>query len=464
MLLLLVVAVLATGNALGSEFVLDDQSKIVANPDIRRLDGLASRLIYPYQRNQVQERNDPSRPVVFLIYATIYHFFGLSPVPFHAVNVLFHFGTSVLVFLLTRLMLWYVLGEQKRLAPLVVALFFLVTPIQVGTATYAYALNDVLSSFLMLLSLYCFVRTPAPRVPDLAASLLAMTLALFTKQSAVVIPLLVLAFDYFITSGMNGAAMKPRRRFYGAFLGLAAAFVIYRLGYFGGLGDLEGQGNTHPALAYLAAQPLVILRYLASTVIPYHLAIDHYVLPGDFGAASKALASGALLVLIVPAWRAWRTPSPTGRLVLFAAVFYFVVLAPTSSFMPTVDLMVERRVYLANMGVFLLVGLAWDRVGGLSMFSSGFKPVTLGLVCLQLVALTGVSLSRNRAYSTNEGLWLDVLEIYPASERALNNLGNVYLGRKQYDKARESFLQARGPQPARLHRAAEPRGDLRARG
>jgi len=246
---------------------------------------------------------------------------------------------------------------------------------------------------------------------------------------------------------MNGAAMKPRRRFYGAFLGLAAAFVTYRLGYFGGLGDLEGQGNTHPALAYLAAQPLVILRYLASTVIPYHLAIDHYVLPGDFGAASKALASAALLALIVPAWRAWRTPSPTGRLILFAAVFYFIVLAPTSSFMPTVDLMVERRVYLANMGVFLLVGLAWDRVGGLSMFSSGFKPVTLGLVCLQLVALTGVSLSRNWAYSTNEGLWLDVLEIYPASERALNNLGNVYLGRKQYDKAREYFsrLVARNP-------------------
>jgi superkiller protein 3 len=60
---------------------------------------------------------------------------------------------------------------------------------------------------------------------------------------------------------------------------------------------------------------------------------------------------------------------------------------------------------------------------------------------VHLALLTGVSVYRNHVYSTNEGVWLDVLRIYPASERALNNLGNVYLDRKDYDKAKACFEQ-----------------------
>jgi hypothetical protein len=110
LLLLLAAACLVTANGLGGEFVLDDTSKIVANTDIRRLADLPSTLIYPYQANQLLERNDPSRPLVFLIYGVVYHFFGLNPVAYHAVNAVFHFGSAVLVFLLARLMLWRLLG------------------------------------------------------------------------------------------------------------------------------------------------------------------------------------------------------------------------------------------------------------------------------------------------------------------------------------------------------------------
>jgi len=446
--LLVAVACLITANSLGNAFILDDESKIVANTDIRQWDHLPSRLIYPYQRNQVLERNDPSRPLVFLIYGLIYHVFELNPVPYHAVNAFFHCASAALVFVLAQLMLWYLLGVRKVTAPLLVALFFLVTPIQVGTVIYAYALNDVLSSLLMLLSLYCFVRAPSPRPVDRAASLLAMALALFTKQSAVVIPLLVLAFDFFIICSMNVSALRARLRLYAPYLVLMAAFFVYRFWYFGALGDIEGRGHTHPTLAYFFTQPVVILKYLFSSIVPYHLAIDHYLVPRDFGPGTKALAFVILLLLIVPISHLWRRPTPVGRYLLFSVCFYVIVLAPTSSVMPTVDIMVERRVYLANMGLFMLVVLCWDWLGKVGLFSGAASRVSLSLVCVQLLALTGVSLSRNHTYSTNEGVWLDVLKIYPASERALNNLGNVYLDRKQYDKAKACFEQLVARNPA----------------
>jgi tetratricopeptide (TPR) repeat protein len=439
---------IVTANALGGAFVLDDTSKIVGNTDIRRLDDLPSRLIYPYERNQLLERNDPSRPLVFLIYALIYHTFELNPVPYHAVNALLHFAAAVLVFLLTRLMLWYLLGGRKVVAPLLVALFFLVTPIQVGTVIYAYALNDVLSSVLMLLSLFCFVRRPEPGPLDVAASVLAMTLALFTKQSAIVVPVLALAFDVFIGGRMTLVRIKPRLRLYAPYVGLMAVYLVYRFWYFGALGDIEGRGNTHPALAYFFTQPVVILKYLSSTVVPWHLAIDHYLLPRDFGTLTKALALAALLVLAVPLYYFWRTPTPAGRLVLFTVCFYAIVVAPTSSLMPTVDIMVERRVYLANMSVFMLIVLGWDWLGRVGLFSAEARRTSLALVCVHLALLTGVSVYRNHVYSTNESVWLDVLKIYPASERALNNLGNVYLDRKDYEKAKVCFEQLVSRNPA----------------
>lgn len=248
LLLLLAAACLVTANGLGSEFVLDDTSKIVGNTDIRRLADLPSTLIYPYQSNQLLERNDPSRPLVFLTYGVIYHFFELNPVVYHGVNALLHFASATLVFLLARLLLWRLLGEKRTVGPLLVALFFAVTPIQVGTVIYVYALNDVLSSFLMLLSLYAFVRRADPRPMDVAASLLAMALALFAKQSAVVVPVLIVAFDVFIAGRTSVAALKPRLRLYAPYLVLIAAFLAYRFWYFGALGDIEGRGNTHPAL------------------------------------------------------------------------------------------------------------------------------------------------------------------------------------------------------------------------
>jgi tetratricopeptide (TPR) repeat protein len=247
---------------------------------------------------------------------------------------------------------------------------------------------------------------------------------------------------------MSAPALRARLRPYAAFVVLIAAFFAYRFWYFGALGDIEGRGSTHPAMAYFFSQPVVILKYLFSSIVPHHLAIDHYLVPGQLPPWVKVLALVILALSAVPLAYLWKKPTPAGRYVLFAVSFYVIVLAPTSSFMPTVDIMVERRVYLANMGLFLVLVLCWDWLGRIGLFSGDARPATLALVCVQLVALTGVSLYRNRVYATNEGVWLDVLKIYPASERALNNLGNVYLERKQYEKAKRCFEQLVARNPA----------------
>ncbi|HKZ46769.1 MAG TPA: hypothetical protein VJ202_05240, partial [Thermodesulfobacteriota bacterium] len=43
-------------------------------------------------------------------------------------------------------------------------------------------------------------------------------------------------------------------------------------------------------------------------------------------------------------------------------LWFFIILSPTSSFVPIIDVMFEHRLYLASVGFFVLVSLAFDRL------------------------------------------------------------------------------------------------------
>ena len=443
--LLLLATVFLCANALNSEFVLDDDSKIVRNTDLR-VDNWQEKLVYPYGDIQLLERNDPSRPVVFFVYTCLYRAFGLHPVAFHATNAFFHFVAAALVYLLTRRALFSLVGPHARAHPTTVALFFLVTPIQMGTVIYAYGLSDVLSTALLLAALFVFVENRTPGWKALSLSLLFFTLALFSKQSALVLPAILVAWELLIPK----ESPRPWRERLFRTLPFFIAVVLYlgfRQATFGALGDVEGRGNTHPALAYALSQPFVVLRYLFSSLVPVGLAIDHSLGPTHISLPSRVLGFLGLFGLLVLSLWLWRKKTPLARYVLFCVVLYVCALAPTSSFAPTVDLLVERRVYLANVGLFSILALAFDFWGHWAFFRGPFRRSALGVACVHLVLLAGVSLVRNHRYSRNETLWLDVLSLYPHSERALNNLGNVYSGNKEYEKARRLFEQLLRLQP-----------------
>lgn len=446
---LLLAVTLAVGfTALKNPFILDDGSKIVNNTDIRRLADLPRTLVYPYQANQLLERNDPSRPLVYLSYALIYRFAKLDPVPYHLFNLLLHFGCALLVMLLVRTVARRLGAGEGTLPGLAAGLFFAVTPIQTGTVIYAYGLSDVLSGFLVLLSLYLWARRPEPGRTAVALSCAAFALSLFAKQSSFVLPFLVVLYDFAFVGGLRLSPLKGRVKYYAVYFALFALYIVYRYATFHALGDIEGRGNTHPAGAYFFSQPAVIVKYLLLTLVPYNLAIDHYLVPGMLSTARKAVSLVLLLSLAAPLAWCVRRPGPAARLVFFSILFYLVCLAPTSSFLPTVDIMVERRAYLANAGLFLLLVLLYDaRGGGLSFLSGRLGKAALAAAAVHVALLAFVAAGRNKLFASEKSVWQDVLRIHPGSERATNNLANLFLEGKDYAQAKAMFesLIARNP-------------------
>ncbi|MBI4317443.1 MAG: tetratricopeptide repeat protein [Chloroflexi bacterium] len=436
--LVVLVALLLSVNSLSNPFILDDSAKIVGNNDIRNLDELAGKLVYPYQANQILERNDPSRPLVFLLYGLTYSFAKLNPATYRAWNIVFHALCGVLVFLIAARIIRLRAPGENSLVPFVAAMFFVVLPINMGSVIYVYALSDVLSSALILLSFYLYIRADWPRSGTFLLGLASMVLALLAKQSALVLPALVMAFDLIFRRGERG-----RLKYYVSYALVGLVYLCARKLYFGQIGDLEGVGNTHPTFPYLAIQPVILWRYLFMTFIPQGLAIDHAVTPSTYSFGTKALALAALVYGLL--WlRSLRSSEKTLlRMILFGASFYLISLAPTSSVLPTVDVMVERRVYLGNLGIAIIVGELY-----------GFfrrSRVVLVLAALHLCVLAGVSLKRNNIFHTEASTWQNVLESYPKSIRAKNNLALVYMGAGQHERAKALFEELIRDDPRDYH-------------
>ena len=432
-LLLLLTLVLAVSiNSLKNPFVLDDQSKIEQNTDIRNLRELPSKLIYPYENYQFLERNDPSRPLVFLTYGLVYSIAGQTPGAYRAVNLGLHFLMAMMVFLIAcKFFEW---NPNGKWAAFLASVFFVILPIQMGVVIYDYALSDILLSALVLCSFYFHMRSTTPSTSDRALSFLFAVLAFASKQSAGIIPFLLVLYDGIFICWGKGKVLLKRGRLYAPTFALLAAYLLARYLYFGQVGDVEGRGNTQPMLDYASLQPLLILKYLYLTFIPTGLAIDHFIGPMTYSEGLRALALVPYILGLGCLYRYRKSEylrSPQGKLILFALGFYFISVAPTCSIFPTVDYFVERRVYLANFAVVLGIGLLYLRIGERALFSLGLYAFILFVVSIQ----------RNVKFHDNENVWQEALRIYPKSIRAMNNLGTIYLSKKKYPEAKFLFEQ-----------------------
>jgi len=131
-------------NSLLNNFVLDDIGQIVNNPSVRSITSIPGLFL---NHTIAQQISFYYRPLTMSIYTVIYSVFGQNPFFYHLVQLIFHIGNSILIFLIFKKFL-------KQNLALLLSLLFLVHPINEGTVVYIANLPDVLFVFFGLLSFY----------------------------------------------------------------------------------------------------------------------------------------------------------------------------------------------------------------------------------------------------------------------------------------------------------------------
>lgn len=400
-------------NSFGGAFVFDDGPAIVGNPSIRRLWPVTDVLFPRLEDGGVTVSG---RPLVNLSLAINYSVGREAVVGYHAMNLLIHAAAGLLLFgVVCRTLLQPAVAPKfgASAQPLAwgIAALWLVHPLQTAAVTYIVQRAESLMGLCYLLTLYAFIRAGAAPKPVrwLTLSFVACLAGMACKEVMATAPLMVLLYDRTFVAGSFGEAWRRRGRYYGA---LAATWLVlaWLVAGTAGRGGTAGFGIEVSSWTYALTQTQAIVHYLRLVIWPHPLVFDHGVATVE-GLADVwwqvmlliVLAAGvAIAVVRRPAWG-------------FIGAWFFVLLAPSSSFVPVAtQTMAEHRMYLALAAPLVLLVL-----GAHAWLGRRTWPV-----CALLVVVGGaLTVNRNADYATAHGLWADTLAKRPGNARAHHNLG-----------------------------------------
>ncbi len=447
--LIAVAALLAYANSFSVPFIFDDDSSIKDNPTIRSL-------TTAWSPPTGGGHTVSGRPFLNFTLALNYAAGGTAVWGYHLVNLLIHVLAGCTLFGIVRRTLERPLcrslftGDSGRapssggakspvnrllppdtfLLALAVALLWTLHPLQTQAVTYIVQRAESLVSLMYLLTLWCFVRSVESEAPRKwqVLSWIACLLGMGSKEVMVSAPLMVALYDRVFVAGSWRETWRQRSYFHLALLAtwLWLAWLVIGTAERGGT---AGFGTGVSPLAYALTQVGAIAHHLRLAFWPHPLVFDY----------GKGLVTGfgaiwwQALVLIPLAlasiWSAVR-----GRPAGWLGIFFFAVLAPSSSVVPVLtQTMSEHRFYLALAAVIAVTVIGLHRWLGRR---------SLVVWLFVVVALGATTIRRNHDYRSELAIWEDTVVKRPENIRALAALGAIHQAAGRLEEARVLLQEA----------------------
>jgi hypothetical protein len=329
--------------ALWNRFALDDVRVIVQDPLVHSPSGIWRAFLHPYIAGAMY------RPLTVASYAIDWQLQSVAW--YHAVNLLWHMATSVLVALLARR--W--IGATGAL---VAGLVFAVHPVHVEAVGNIVGRNELMAACFSLLAVYAaLVRG------SVGWSALALSLGMLCKENAAVVPGLIV-WAWVLDLG------RPTRRRAAAFV---ASWVVIAVIYAGARSLVLHALDVQVLAPVFVEQSRLTIRLTALAaladvarllVFPLTLRVDYSPLErtavtslADPRLVLGVLCLGVWVALLVLAWRRGR------RVEAFGLGWIALAFAPVANLLfPTGVLVAERTLYLPSVGLALAAGAWLERV------------------------------------------------------------------------------------------------------
>lgn len=449
--ILLLTGIVVYANSLAGAFVLDDDTWLPDLPQMRPCwSPQALTAVYP---------GSPlwGRPVVAFTMAVNYALHGHHALGFHVINIAIHLGCALLLFgLVRRTLLRPAVSDTLQAAakPLAFAssLLWLVHPLQTECVNYISQRTESLAAFWYLLTMYCAVRAWEPRRTGrwTLAAIAACVLGIASKELTATAPALVVLYDLAFRTESWRVVWRARWRLY---LGLAVTWVpLALLMVRCSRADSVGWSGGVSAFEYALNQADSLVHYLQLVFWPRTLVLD-YGVPKALR-LGQVWPQGLLVLALLAATAACVIARPQ---VGFLGVWFFVILSPTSSFIPILtEVAAERRMYLPSMAVIAgaVVAVYWvtisassrwqrsaDRLRSYPWWPKAVRGTLVLLLAVAAVLLAQRTVRRNRDYRDPLVLYQGSLDYWPGNKRALYNAAVTLRNRDQVDEAIVAYSQ-----------------------
>jgi protein O-mannosyl-transferase len=368
-------------------------------------------------------------PLSWFVFWAQWLAWGPHPGCYHAVNMLLHAVSAVL--------LWRILARLKIPGAWLAAAIFAVHPVCVNSVARIAEMKNTLSLPFFLLSFWLYLPNLALN-PNLnpsryqalryGLSLAAFALALLSKTSTIMLPLVLLA----CVAWQRGRITRRDLLRTSPFFVLALAF-----------GLMSAWFQKHQQLVGLTLQPQSFLErlamagrvfwfYLGKALLPLNLNLVYPQWKVDAAASAAWLPD---LLFCAAVFVCWRFRRGWGRHVLLGLGIFAVTLFPVLGFFDS-QFLTKWRVsdHLQYLPLIAPVTLAAAGMACLLPVAA-FRCVAVAV----LLALSFLTFQRARVFTSEESLFRDTLAKNPAAWGIQSDLGVILAARENYPEAVKYF-------------------------
>ena len=426
---LVVLIVVAYLPALGAGFVWDDDHHVTKNAALASTAGLAA----VWTTLDATPQYYPLTHTVFWIEHALW---GLDPRGFHAVNLLLH--------AISALILWRTLRLLEVPGAWLVAAIFGVHPVHVESVAWVSELKNTLSGCLYLGASRIFLgwaldRERGPARPWIASAM--YLLALLSKTVTSTWPIAMAIVLWWKTARVDRRAIA----WLAPLLAVGAAFgaVTHRLEATQ-IGT-SGADWSLPFVSRVALSARIVWFYLGKLVWPDPLSFIYprWTVDATSPAAWVWMLSALAVAAVLFTYRDRLGRGPSATL-----AFFVVTLAPALSFFDVYPMryswVADHFQYLASIGPIALACAAWAR----RTISPRRRVAGVAITAAVLLAASGRTFGRCGAYRDEETLWRDTLRHNPHAWIAHNNLGVLLAERGAHEEAASEFARVLALRPS----------------
>lgn len=409
-----------------------------------------------------------SRWISYWLNTLYYHIGRFNPFYYRLGNVIFHTLSGVILFYVLVLAFKNLKKESffrtyAVLIAFVAAGLFMLHPVQTQTVSYVIQgqLEGLAGLFVLSMTL-CFLlfSFSSSLIIKSIMPVLLFLLAFFacgTKEIVIVTPAVLLLMDWFFVAQGNWQSLKSRWWLHAGVGLIVFGCYLYFLkpGYFkqvfgfsivmrNNVGNVltENFNDRITSWNYFTSQFKVILHYISIFFWPFNISVDYdWRLAKNFFAVDCFFPFLILLSLAIALLKRWyRYPTDV---LCWAALWWFIVLLPRSSIIPSTELMVDYKTYVASIGIHVLMAssIVFCALYCIKRFSLHAHSIVLFLT-MPLVCVGYLAYERNKVWRTATEFWANVVKNSPGRARSHNNYGTALSEAGKPEQAIDCFKKA----------------------
>ncbi len=378
------------------------------------------------------------RPLLLTVFAAQWSLWKDWAPGYHAVNTCFHLADTILLYCLLNIFF-----RNRRLS-IVTSFLFLIHPVQTEAVVYVNSLGDSLSTFFVFgaLILYTRFRQHSWPATAYAAALLCYVLGLLSKETAFILPGLIIAVEWFVLNPQLPLANKLRHMAI-----WLSPFIFLAMGYAGLRATVLNFNNTfnfykesNLYTSNISVRLLTFFHtlqiYAGLLITPFDLRVERN-LPWATTLFSLPVLTGTSIFL-TSLW-ALIKKSKSLPLIGFGILWFSAAIFPMSNLLIPINAVIyEHWLYVPMIGPTLILAHY-----GLKVFDQ--KRWQTLLLCVAIpwtTTLVGLSIKRILEWRDPVTFYEQTLHHAPNSYRVINNLGMAYADKARLDKAQEAYERA----------------------